>query len=338
MKSTLLACLCLPFFLFGCASFSSTPVSEASPTGLMYHMPRRDITITVTVEKDKGVTDVVVGQTAVYADVAATYMLSHNLGLFTKHKTDVVVKDGLLDSSDSKVETKFADVIKQAASAAGTLGTKSHPNVPPKDNAACLAGTHVFILDVPTKEQLSYFCNNAFVVAVAPVGTLAAFKSSNSETSSIPGDGRRGVYYRQNLPYVFNVQSTDSAGTPIPGLRKAGTFLSPSRSPDLFLPIQSALFADAQSTFDFESGIPKQMTSTSDSELVSLFKIPADILTAYFTAAGSVFTQFNSRDTNEQAKMVTAVKLEMAKKKFEACLVAIADKKDDVVKALGCGV
>lgn len=66
-----------------------------------------------------------------------------------------------------------------------------------------------------------------------------------------------------------------------------------------------------------------------------LLKLPAEVIGAYFSAAGGVFDAFKVKD-NSEVSAVGVLKLEMAKKKYEACLAAIKANDQTQITALNC--
>ena len=81
--------------------------------------------------------------------------------------------------------------------------------------------------------------------------------------------------------------------------------------------------------------LPKYKQDT-EGEVVALLKLPADIIGSYFTGIGNLFSSFKTKDEGEADALAESLKLELAKKKYDACILAIKAKDDAMIKALGC--
>ena len=135
-----------------------------------------------------------------------------------------------------------------------------------------------------------------------------------------------GIFYRQDLPYLVTV--TGGA------VNEAAMVFSPSDSRTHFLPIARTFFSSNSADFELSDGVPKRYKQASDGEGIALFKLPADVLSAYFSAVGSLFDAFKVRDTKQAEMLGESLKLELAKKKYDACLEALQAKDDNRIKAL----
>ena len=65
-------------------------------------------------------------------------------------------------------------------------------------------------------------------------------------------------------------------------------------------------------------------------------KLPSDIISAYFSAIGSIFDSFKQADQSESAALTESLKLEYSKQKVSDCIDAVKAKDDDRYKELGC--
>lgn len=124
-----------------------------------------------------------------------------------------------------------------------------------------------------------------------------------------------GLYYRQQEPYLIQVQGA--------GINSAAVLMAPNESPVRFLPVSKTFFSGNSADFAFEDGVPTKYKQETEGEIVALLKLPADVLSAYFSAAGAVFDAFKERDQKEAAALAESLKLEVARKKYEACIVAL---------------
>ena len=92
-----------------------------------------------------------------------------------------------------------------------------------------------------------------------------------------------------------------------------------------------------EADFGFVDGMPTKYDQEVDGELVALFKLPAEVIGAYFGAVGKLFDNFKARDTKEAEVLAAATKADLAKKKYDACLDAIKNKNDTLIAQLECG-
>ena len=145
---------------------------------------------------------------------------------------------------------------------------------------------------------------------------------------NVSGKTTAGIYYRQNEPYLVTVKGSNLSASTI--------VFSPSQSSTYFLPVSKTFFANNEAEFELEFGVPTKYKQETGSELLSLLKLPADVIGAYFAAVGQVFDNFKAADTSETAALTESLKLELAKRKYEACIQAIKDEKPARIKELGC--
>jgi hypothetical protein len=312
----------------GCSTIRSTSLDSAAVAdGLVYHLPKSDLVITIDVDDKQNPSKVTVATTALYPDTSTAYLLRHTNGLLGKHTTDIKLKNGLLSSVNAKLESRFTDAVK-AIGAAAAIGEMHQATDLP-----CVSGTHTFIealTSLPRK-----YCGGRVSITLALTGPPLAKKPAGAER---PGslDSADGVYYRQNLPFLVKVQTAPD-GDSDKGTLTSTLLWSPVNSPTFFLPVSRGLFADAESTFAFEDGVPTQIKYTTDSEATAVLKLPAEIASSYFAAVGTLFSQFGQNSANQQKQLENMVKLELAKKRYEACIAAIQDGNEDLIKSLGCG-
>ena len=313
----------LALLIFGLASCSSIKSiegpSEGDTDGLTYFMPKKDFLVTVTV-KSGSVEKVVLGSTPSYPDLSKQYLLRHGGNVFGKNTLDVVVTEqGLLSSSKSTTQSNVTDAFKNLASSLGSLKTFSLDTKVANDATCTTNGDHTFVY----KETGKYSaCGMSIEIQKKMNVTEQApsAKEANSEYS--------GVFYRQNIPYLV----TASGG----GLNVASIVFSPSESPTHFLPVSRTFFSNNVADFGFTDGVPTKFKQETEGEAVALLKLPADIIGAYFAAIGSVFDSFKSNDSKETAALTESLKLELAKKKYDACIAAIKANEDTKIKELAC--
>ncbi len=271
-------------------------------------------------------TTAVASMSAMYPDYKSGYSLTYRANLVGKNKLDIGINErGLLQSSNSKTESKITEVLSNIASSVGS-GIAFAANAADQQKPNCgKVGQYVFTFPISSMEKTD-ICSNKVTLQISKLfGT--AIQNAPKEGNSVIETGN-GIFYRQNLPYLVELA--------VDGVETKSLVLSPSESPDHFLPIHQTLFADNEATFTFKDGIPTKYVQESDGELVAFFKIPADIIGAYFKVAGDVFSAFKTNNDNEIAALETSINLLLAKQKTENCLAAINAKDQERIAALGC--
>lgn len=316
MKKTIVVLVAIA--LSACSSIKSIESPDTGIEGLTYFMPKKDILITIKVDKDK--TDVTLGTTTSYPDLSKQYILRHGGNLFGQNKLDVTITEaGLLTSSKSTTVSNVSDVFKELATMAGlypSFGIEQEPE------PACMVGTHTFVIKLP------------FTVPEKHCGFEITVEKRANPVNVVPHsmtakEWHSGIFYRQNIPYLVTAKSKD--------MTIASLVYSPSESETNFLPISRTFFSNNEADFSFVDGIPTKYKQDTDGEAVALLKLPADIIGAYFAAVGKLFTEFKSPTTKNEATALTeSLKLELAKKKYDACIAAINAGEDQKIADLGC--
>lgn len=293
--------------------------SSKNLDGLVYYMPEKDFLVTIVVASG-AVTSAVIGTTSSYPDMSKRYVLKHKMNAFGKNTLDVVIgPNNLLTSAKSKTVSSVNEVFRSIGQIMGTIDPMF---VGPAVPATCGNGTHTFI----------YTANDVSRKDLAPCG-LKLTIDQMSTPAVIEGDqstekSGSGVYYRQNIPYKIVVQGG--------AINSAAIVLSPSNSPDYFLPVSKTFFANNDSELGFADGVPTGYKQDTDGEVVALLKMPAEVISAYFTAVGQIFTNFKNTDSGEGAALEQEVKLELQKRKYEACKIAIKNDDKVTISSLGC--
>lgn len=307
--------------LAACSSIKSveTPTKNTDAVdGLTYFMPKKDFLVTITV-KDSKVTKIILGTTSAYPDLGKQYVLRHGANVFGKNTLDVGVSEsGLLTSTKSTTVSNVTDAFKNLASSIGQLeafGLKMADTSQP----SCADGEHTFIIKKPTSQTAC-----GVTITIERQGDIANVNAH----SKVATAEHSGVYYRQNIPYLITATGN--------GSNAASVVFSPSESKTHFLPISKTFFSNNAADFAFVDGIPTKYKQETEGEVVALFKLPADIISAYFAAIGSVFDNFKSTDQKEATALTESLKLELAKKKYDACISAIKAGDDDLIKELSC--
>lgn len=319
------AVICAFTLLAGCSSVTSVRQEKiTSQDGLTYYMPKRDFLVTLTVSKEGKVTDASFAATDNYPDLSQPYTLAYSRNLVGKNSLDVSVNEqGLLTSTTSTTTSGMSDILKGLATTAGTFaGTKAL--APDEKKPLCKEGQHVF--RVEAKTHVEEPCDVFIAVKLLDdAGTKTA-----KPTPKDADVQHAGLFYRQQQPYTLAVASKDKS------FQKAAVLLSPSESPTRFLPMARTLFANNQAEFTFIAGVPTKYKQEADGELVALLKLPAEVISSYFSAIGSIFDNFKSRDEKEASALNASTKLELAQMKYEACKAALKSKDEETLKKLGC--
>jgi hypothetical protein len=306
--------------LMACSSIKSTEKPAAGTDtvdGLTYFMPKKDFLVDLIVVDSK-VTEINLGTTLAYPDLTQQYVLRYSTNIFGKNTLDVKVSEsGLLTSSHSKTISQVNEIFKDFATSAGNIQALRVPSL--KQRSSCVDGKHKFIYSSPG----SYTACGMHIDIIRQ-GDMA---NINSHSKAV-NQGYSGLYYRQNIPYLIVVKGD--------GPNVASIVFSPSESKTHFLPIAKTFFSNNDANVTFVNGVPTQYAQDTEGEAVALLKLPADIIGAYFTAVGSAFEGFKTADQKEAAALNESLKLELAKRKYDACISAIRAGDDELVRELGC--
>jgi len=314
--------------LAGCASVESTPTDKPGD-GLVYYLPKKDIVVSV-IREAAGKITATISTTTAYADVGQPYVLNFKRNWVGNNELDVSVNSvGLLTSAKSTTTSGIADVLKNLA---GSVGAIHGLGAAPAAAAACPAGTYTYIYKAGTDpaaadQPCGLKVTITRLIASKPtdgeVGERKDPKPLNSAAS--------GFFYRQEEAYKVIV-----ADPVLSSVNTSAVILSPSQSPVRFLPVERTLFSANKADFSFTDGIPSKYDQQADGELIGLLKLPADVISAYFAAVGSVFGIRKDTSTKEADALAASTKLEMAKVKYSACIKAIQDHDDALVQKLEC--
>ncbi|HBN6206099.1 TPA: hypothetical protein L3M66_004780 [Vibrio parahaemolyticus] len=318
MKTSLL--LLLTLFLASCSSIKSIeePTSD-EVDGLTYYMPKKDFVVTVNVKSGK-ITKVSFGTTPAFPDLSKQYVLNHGSNFLGKNTLDVgITEKGLLTSSKSTTVSNVTDAFKNLATTYGQLRTFSLVGPPAPAGNCTTDGEHIF-----TYSSIGDYTPCSLNVSIRKASSSNGTKAHSKDST----ESYSGIFYRQNEPYIVSAMGQ--------GLNASSIVFSPSDSKTLFLPVSKTFFANNEADFAFVDGVPTKYKQDTDGEAIALLKLPADILGAYFGAVGSVFDSFKSNDGKEAEALNSSLSLELAKKKYAACIEAIEAKDDDLIEELEC--
>jgi hypothetical protein len=336
--------------LSGCAGLTSRPLGQATAQpaeGIVYHLPRADIVITVTTTAEGGgaaaVSAISIAAGGAYADLRTEYLLNVERNPLGESVIDIgVTNDGLLTTADAKSTPKLIEALAVVAEKAAAVSAASKIQ-DPAGNACLNAGTHTFLVPILRDDEgqgtgfslsrgkfRTTVCGKALTVNVQELfpATAEALKAQAA------ADTRQGVYYRQSRPYRVTV----TPSKPGFGLHADQVVLSPTRSPLRFLPYARSLFGRGEVTLAFSNGQPQAFQQTVDGEIPGLLKLPAAVLEAYFAAVGAVFNGFSGRDKAEAGAINSEIQLQLARQKLAACMAAARKNPPDpaLLNSLGC--
>jgi len=308
--------------LQGCAGIQSNVLKEQQKVeGLAYHLPMRYFVLTVVRAKGS-TTGADWSESEVVADTRKTYALQYNPHLIGKTETTLEASvAGLLGTANTKTTDS-------AAALAEVVETKRllMKGAFAKMEGECGAdGTFVYLFEGTTTP--ARLCGDieygVTPLPLAGVGLKAASAAKPAD-ADMGIDAAAGVFYRQQRPYIAHVRA--GAGSAIV-VETSKILLAPNESPVMLLPYARTLFAANDGKITLDKGMPTKYEQSTDGEFVALLKVPAAVLSAYFTAMGNVFSAFTSNATKEQELAIKQYRLALLAYKLERCQEAF--KKDD---------
>lgn len=311
--------------LTGCASIKSDPTTTPGD-GLVYYLPKKDLIVTVTRSQAKDqpvITTASLETTTAYPELSKPYVLTYSRNLIGRNELHVgVTSTGLLTSTTSTTTSGVTEALKNLAASIGAM----HGLAAPPKAGACPLGIFTYIYDL--KEDISGFPQPCGIkITVKHVESAP----SSGQHSKADGTSGEGIFYRQQEPFLVTAESTDGGGA-----RTSKILLSPSKSGLRYLPIERTLFANNKADFAFEDGVPTKYDQNADGELIALFKLPADVIGAYFGAVGQLFSSFKDNSNAQVDALNADLKLQLAKQKYDACSKAFQQNNSEMVKILDC--
>jgi hypothetical protein len=141
------------------------------------------------------------------------------------------------------------------------------------------------------------------------------------------GESFAGIYYRQAIPVKIEVFPKSN-----PSEKKDFIVFIPQPGSIYKLPVPRNFFADNTTDIELTDGIPTGYDPQKNSEILGLFKIPADVIGAYFQAFGKFFDSFSGAKKSEAQASANTAYLEFQQSKTQLCLKAIAANDSDGIK------
>lgn len=347
-----------PWMLFGgvltagCAPIQSKPLDgKTNVEGLVYYLPKRDIVVTLTRPKDAPVTLSASSGTA-YADLSKRYLLTTKGTPAGERTLDVGISEaGLLQSANAQLVSEVGAIAAAIASSAGGLPFRSARS---RQTQSCTQ-LAAYSIAIDGSNAVENFCGFRIEVAAIPfsIQPTAAPGGGNAATDGqvaeptpvgvsaydvVPAPSGAGYYYRQARPYRVRVCPYKSGSKNCASREMVLDVVlnSPTGAPIHFIPVSKALFADNDSQVTFSDGMLTQYKEVKGSELLGLTSIPADVIAAYFKAAGGLFDFLEDKNTSDVEQVNGQLALKLAKMRYDACLVAINNKDEPAIKSLGC--
>lgn len=352
VKSAITASVLVGGLLAGCAPIQSKPLDVSSNAeGLIYYLPKRDVVVTLTKPKDAPAT-LTVGIGAAYADLSKRYLLTVKGTPLGSRTHDVAVSEsGLLKSGNAVLVSNVGEIAAAIASSLGGVPWRLDAAGQSQDCTKLAS----YSIAIDGGKTVDNFCGfrievtaTAFPAQAAP-GTETSKESSDHRSgdklpAAVPTDvvhshsGGAGYYYRQARPYRVRVCPTESSPKACSDENTilAGVLNSPTDAPVQFIPVSKTLFADNDNTVTFSDGVLTQYKEVKGSELLGLTSIPAEVIAAYFKAAGSLFDFLKQKSDSEVGQVNGQLALALAKMRYDACLVAIRNNDKPAMESLDC--
>ncbi len=292
--------------LNGCASVTSHPLQRGEQAaGLIYHLPKKYVKITYTVPAPPSTARTVsIQPTVAYPDAAHRFVARFNRNEVGKNELNVAVnQSGLLTSGNATTTSKLADVLRQAAEVLGTFRTLSGIESADERTKGC---------NTPDTYETTFELADLYDVGKKFCGISLRIMSPRlpAAANTTASSGVSGFFYRSLRLHRVEIE--------IPGHEKEQvSLLLPDESETHFIPVQAALFAMAKSELTFAEGMAIGSKIETESELIGLLKIPADVISGYASALGAGFTRRQTALQNDS-------KLEYELLRASLCRDAIA--------------
>lgn len=318
--------------LVGCAGISTTvyELKDKTPPadGIVYYMPRQPILVTVILDKDKNKTITVTSGRA-EPDFSRRFVLSYKSSLIgTNHVILSVSSSGLLETSNSIVTSGVNQIAKNIAADIGAVTALGSP-APLLAQTCQPSQSYTVAINPENNQSVPDICG--FSISVARTQEYTAYDTRRLSESRVKLDG---IFYRQQIPYIISVTDSETKA------KSEYQALSPNESATLYYPVTRSFFANNQTNITLADGVITQVDESTDGELVGLTQLPADVLSGYFGAVGSIFGQIGTATTNKASVNTDQMNLALAQTKLKICQQIIASNSlvgkqgDDLTNAI----
>lgn len=336
------AALLFALLLSSCSSISSKKDDNGDLQGMSYFLPMKFVTVSLVVN-DTGGRTITIGASEALPDQDARYVARFNVSQIAANKLTVKTNAAGLLSEDSTTSTvsSVSDIFQSLAATTVVL-----PQLTSEDaSETCGKGSgHSWVIDPHTGRPVIsngnwQKCDLTISVTKLPDGLKDAQsrkeKAEEEKAKEEKAKSREaklhahssGFFYRRPQAYLVSVTDATGAGT-----HHEKVLLLPTPQSRLeFLPVSKSFFATNTGSFTFEDGMPKVYTQALDSELLGLLKLPAEVISAYFTAVGSAFTARKTALANEQAYSQQLRAMEVEQQKLLACMRAVATRDQTLI-------
>jgi hypothetical protein len=322
--------LSLAAVLGGCAAIETkVPVANEPVRGLAYYLPMRYLHLTLVRDATE-TTSATWDEGPMVPDLSRPFVLEYQRHLFGKAEITLKVgPSGLLGTANTKVSDSAAELVK--AFPRTTLAAKALL-LDDDSMKECSTGTFVFLYDPAQKQSDQPICGDVRI-SVGPLLTKEGPKVGDA-AQNVPPFGQFGIYYRQLRPYLATatVRSADGAVRH----QESKVLMAPNQSPVMLLPYARTLFAANEGQLKLQDGMPEEYVQSTESEFIALLKLPAAVLTAYFKAAGDVFSAFATNAQAEQSLAQQKLALALQAFRIEQCSRALKSEDKAALEELAC--
>ncbi len=357
----------------GCGVVSSYRTDVQAPEkmgkGVSYYLPKRDVIVTLTVGDNKPADDKTstgktstdkapatysfsVASTEAYPDTSHRFLAQYRQSLIGKDTLKVGVNTkGLLNSTTSTdFQSQLPTILTNIAKDVGSFvrkpqepERKAQGQQPTECNQCTAKGSYPELIRLDkeheepgkpgTWEHLSLCGYHVTITRLGggdTKGNGADRLAPCSGVEDCQGKGYDGFFYRQLEPYLVKINEKQLCKN-LPSVE--ALVFSPNNSPLELLPVERGLFADANTSFEFEDGSLKSYEQSKASEISALTALPADIASAYFSAIGNMFNIRKTATASEADYDKARVELLLQQQKLKACMAAIATQDKAVIDA-----
>ena len=302
----------------GCASYLSKPRDGGAVEGVVYYMPKQPLAVQVKVDpKDKTLQTASVVVADIIPDLRRRFVLSYDDILVSENATKIgVSQTGLLTSAGSTVTSGVDTVVKNIATLAGNVSVMAATAAAPATDASasnvqtssppppkCNLGQTYTLLIWPesTAPGASYQLCNFKITFHKTLLENAAFPDNKRAHAGEPSSS--GIFYKTELPYLLDISDSNQTSQALA--------YSPDESGINFVPIERTFFAKNTTQVTLANGLLTEFDQDDTGEVVGASQIPADVISAYFSAVGSAFTNFENVQSDKNAAALSEAKRQL---------------------------